>query len=571
MICMLAAAILATEIPEVREITYVPPVKVLWQTTNDGSRKVEDATRLISARFGQVPEGEFWKGDGCLFTHNGQQPSLLLDFGRELHGGVEIGAGLYTEDKALTKSTVQCRFRFGESVTEAMSELKENGACNGHGMRDFVAAIPSTGLRVFGDTGFRFLRIDLLEPGTLQLDYVRAISKMRPLRQVGSFRSNDERLNAIFETSWRTARLCAQKYILDGIKRDRLVWAGDMYPQIRAILAVNGPDPVIIESLDYLGTVTPPEKWMCIPSYSMFWLLGLREWWFVTGKADCLTERRDYLKAMYANLAKYVGLDGRCTIENAVLDWPTRKNPAAAKDGHQALFSETFRIGGEMARAMKETVWAEELEALAKKTRLKGLDPHGAKSAAAMLSLYGDDDSSVKTREVLSRNGLEGLSPFFAPFVAEARFNAGDRREAVSMMRDYWGAMLDMGATSFWEAFDVAWTNHAVRIDELAQAGRPKIHGDFGEFCYKGCRCSLCHGWGAGPSVWLIEKVLGIRFLAPGGKIVEVRPFLGDLDWIEGARALPNGESVKVRVTRADGINVEAPDWVEVRVRDDLL
>lgn len=57
-------------------------------------------------------------------------------------------------------------------------------------------------------------------------------------------------------------------------------------------------------------------------------------------------------------------------------------------------------------------------------------------------------------------------------------------------MRDYWGAMLDVGATSFWENFDIAWTNNCFRIDEMPVAGKTDIHGDYGEFCYPGFRHS---------------------------------------------------------------------------------
>jgi hypothetical protein len=46
----------------------------------------------------------------------------------------------------------------------------------------------------------------------------------------------------------------------------------------------------------------------------------------------------------------------------------------------------------------------------------------------------------------------------------------------------------------------VAWTNNAFRIDELPVAGKKDIHGDYGEFCYKGFRHSLCHGWSSGPA-----------------------------------------------------------------------
>ena len=125
-----------------------------------------------------------------------------------------------------------------------------------------------------------------------------------------------------------------------------------------------------------------------------------------------------------------------------------------------------------------------------------------------------------------------------------------------------------MGATSFREDFDLVWTNNAYRIDEMPTAGKKDVHGDFGQFCYPGFRHSLCHGWAGGPVSWCIKHVLGIRPVGVGCKTVEVKPFLGDLSWAEGAMALPDGRAVKVRVEKLfDGTlktDVEAPDGIRI-------
>ncbi len=105
-------------------------------------------------------------------------------------------------------------------------------------------------------------------------------------------------------------------------------------------------------------------------------------------------------------------------------------------------------------------------------------------------------------------------------------------------------------------------------MDELPAAGKKDIHGDFGEFCYKGYRHSLCHGWSGGPAAWCINHVLGIRALDAGCKTVEVKPFLGDLQWAEGSMALPGGRSVKVSVKKKpDGTletSIDAPEGVRI-------
>jgi hypothetical protein len=150
----------------------------------------------------------------------------------------------------------------------------------------------------------------------------------------------------------------------------------------------------------------------------------------------------------------------------------------------------------------------------------------------------------------------------------EAMSLAGQNTYAIGIVRNYWGGMLDMGATSFWEDFNLAWTNNAFRVDEMPVAGRKDIHGDFGEFCYNGFRHSLCHGWSSGPASWLIRHVLGLSFAEPGGRRVRFVPDLSGLRWAEGAIATPFGP-VRVRVEREEngavaGRVVFAPPEVEV-------
>jgi len=127
--------------------------------------------------------------------------------------------------------------------------------------------------------------------------------------------------------------------------------------------------------------------------------------------------------------------------------------------------------------------------------------------------------------------------------------------------------MLDLGATTFWEDFNLDWLPNAARIDELVPAGKKDIHGDFGAYCYKGFRHSLCHGWASGPTAWLSQHVLGVVPLEPGCKRVRITPALGDLLWAEGSYPTPHGP-IRIRHERKpDGTiesKIEAPDGVQV-------
>lgn len=75
-----------------------------------------------------------------------------------------------------------------------------------------------------------------------------------------------------------------QTYLWDGIKRDRLVWIGDMYPETAAVLALYGGDPVIKRSLEFEKARRPVPDWMNgFPTYSLWWIIILHELYEKTG------------------------------------------------------------------------------------------------------------------------------------------------------------------------------------------------------------------------------------------------------------------------------------------------
>ena len=122
-----------------------------------------------------------------------------------------------------------------------------------------------------------------------------------------------------------------------------------------------------------------------------------------------------------------------------------------------------------------------------------------------------------------------------------ARAAAGDTAGALEVIRNYWGGMLDFGATTFWEDFDLDWTRNAFGIDSLPVPGKDDIHGDFGKHCYRGLRHSLCHGWASAPCFWLSETLSGVRFLSPGGGELSVTPRLAGLQWMRIGIPTPRG------------------------------
>ncbi|MCL2528705.1 MAG: alpha-L-rhamnosidase [Defluviitaleaceae bacterium] len=468
---------------------------------------------------------------------DGPRASIILDFGKEINGTARIlGA-----DTALgTQANI--RLVFGESVAEAMSDIGTKNATNDHTMRDFTATIPFLSDQEFAQTGFRFLRVELMGQDTqADIKSILAVFIYRDLEYLGSFKCSDQRLNDIYNTAAYTCHLNMQTMLWDGIKRDRLVWIGDMHPEMLTIRSVFGRQPIVEESMDFVMNQTPLPGWMNgLPTYSMWWVLIAWDWYWYTGDVSFLTDRQKYMAPLLRQLAGLVGKDGQDSIPEYFLDWPTRGTDSAIS-GSRSLLRLALAKGVQIAvlygdDALKDTC----LRAVIYMSR--HIENHGgSKQSAAFLAKSYPDLREEIVKDVLLKDGPKGLSTFLSYYVLTTIADGGHKGEAIQQMREYYGAMLDVGATTFWEDFNMDWVQKPGRIDEPVLPGGYDIHGGNGGFCYTGYRHSLCHGWASGPVTFLAEQVLGVRILEPGCRKISVKPYLGGLDWAEGAFPTPYG------------------------------
>jgi len=442
-----------------------------------------------------------------------------------------------------------------------------------HAIHNQETLLPWMGHAEIGNTGFRFVRIDLLEPqATVTLGSVKAVFLYRPLEYLGSFKCSDARLNRIWEVGAYTVHLCMQDHVWDGIKRDRLVWIGDLHPELMVINTVFGKVDVVPASLDYVRDRTPLPGWMNgIGSYSLWWLLCHRDWYRYHGDREYLTDQRKYLLGLLAQVRGCVGADGKEQLGgHRFLEWPTSRDPTAIDAGLQALVVLALRAGAELCELLGEHEEGERSRQAAARAAGHRRAPSPSKQANALLALAGMADPEAANREILAKGPDRGLSTFYGYYILQARARAGDYGGCLDLIRRYWGGMLDRGATTFWEGFELEWLEGSGRIDELTPAGLKDLHADYGDYCYPGLRHSLCHGWAAGPTAWLTEHVLGVVPEKAGFSGVSLRPHLGDLEYASGSIPTPFGV-LKVSHERGrDGkvkTEVDAPKELRGRVQ----
>lgn len=83
------------------------------------------------------------------------------------------------------------------------------------------------------------------------------------------------------------------------------------------------------------------------------------------------------------------------------------------------------------------------------------------------------------------KEALGVLTPYAYHHVIEALLHVGEKEKALELMRTYWGGMIELGADTFWEAFD--------QENPLASPyGNMQVN-------------SFCHAWSCTPA-WILRK-----------------------------------------------------------------
>ena len=506
---------------------------------------VSDSELFLKPYVGQVSTDE---PDVVSFSPGG---SVLLDFGKEIQGGIQIVRSLSGD-----KAPARFRLCLGESVSEALSDVREeeSTATNDHSLRDFEISVPWLGVAEYGNSGFRFARLDYLgDDDEIGILAVRAISKYRDIPYLGSFRCSDERLSQIWRTGAYTVHLNMQDYLWDGIKRDRLVWIGDMHPEVMTVGTVFGNHEVVRKSLDYVRDKTEPTSWMNgICSYSLWWIIiqhHLYQWY---GDMDYLREQKEYLAKLLDNVISNVRGSKEAYQDGRFIDWPSNDQPDVIHAGLQALTVRALEAGAEMSRLLGDGSLTERCSQTAKAMREYVPDHVGNSQAAALLAIEDMMDAG-EASDIILANGPEKFTSFMGYYLLEALAKGGRYSEAMDLISKYWGRMIDLGATTFWEDFNYKDGENAARIDEVVPEGKFDIHADGGAWCYVGLRHSFCHGWASGPTTWLSRHVLGIEPVGIGFKEVRIEPHLGNLEWAEGTFPTPYGVISVRHEKKADG------------------
>lgn len=489
-------------------------------------------------------------------------PSLFLDFGRELTGRVEI----VSDSDTPATVTIQ----MGESESEALKVPYL-------GINQLT--IPPHGVGHGPKTAFRYAKVRFLGGGTkLRFKNIHVDHIYYPVDYLGSFESSDELLNRIWEVGAYTARLCMQDGVWDASKRDRGRWMGDMDVSGKIIEDVFGERPLMEDTLDRLMGPAPVDQHVNgIPGYSAFWFTGVADYYRHTGSKEFL--KREHSRML--QLLHYVDqeFDDRGIYANKTkvwlyVDWSPELN-GDTPETRRATTLEYYRAYHEAAWLLRELGDAENatrydaraahVKAAAERYLLdpatNTFGPRWQTNAAAVIGgVAAPSQYPAIWDHVLSSVGHIKynafiISPYYNYYVIRAMAKTGHRQAALNWIRQYWGGMIEEGATSMWEAYDPSWY-------------KEDFHASLQSDNRSGYFVSLAHGWSTGPTAWLMEEVLGIEPTGAGFNTVDIRPDLLDMNWAKGAEPTPHGllEVEARKEGSGTKIMLNIPSGIAVRV-----
>ena len=440
------------------------------------------------------------------------EDGILYDFGKETFGKVLL-QGLSPE-KTLGVF-------YGESREEALADEKRCCIWEYVKGQTEIELVPRA---------FRFLHLRGEVPADLQL---HALYEYLPLEEKGRFECDRPNVKDIWQTCAYTFHLCSREFFIDGIKRDRWVWGGDARQSFMISNYIFADREIAKRTiLSMLPKAYPVQHVNTINDYSMYTIISAWEYYETFGDVD-------FIRFIWPRLSNlYDFIDTRLSEEGLVIqqpgdwifiDWAEmdKEGPIAAEqillwqtevcmDRLQRLLGQEDEAHLQKAEHLKALImdryWSTDRTAFVDSyTSGTGFISRHANIFAMLFDFVDEATQQLIYQNVLKNDAIPPIvTPYFKLYELMALCKAGDLEYAQNMLDSYWGAMLDLGATTIWEQYDPS-------------QSIPAHYGMYGAPYQK----SLCHAWSSGPIYFLGRYCLGVYPTAPAYETYAIKPQAG--------------------------------------------
>ena len=390
---------------------------------------------------------------------------------------------------------------------------------------------------------FRYVCVKCNGEATYKDFYVK--EEYRPQPRCVKAKFSDELLQKIWDVSIDTLQLCTREFFIDGIKRDRWIWSGDA-TQAYLMNWYSFFDEETVNrtqvALGGKGKIT--QHINTIIDYTLYWMISIYDTYFYTGNLEFL--RMWY--GRFLEIAEYVisCCDSRYRLQKKSQDWlfiDWGKGIHTKDDSYsflQILLCKAMRCASKVSDLVEDsqrsTFFADVADSVYRDlqqnfySKEAGAFIYGIKDEqqdslvlrqpnimAIFYEIATQEQANTILHSVLLNDSIPALeTPYMRYYENSAYCILGQEERVVSEIKSYWGGMLALGATTFWELY------------------RPEDQGvqHYGMYGAKYGK-SLCHAWGASP-IWLISRyVIGLSPANAGYSSYLLRPAqvdIGDFD-----------------------------------------
>lgn len=328
----------------------------------------------------------------------------------------------------------------------------------------------------------------------------------------------DSELQKIYDVGVKTLADCMQDVFEDGPKRDRRLWLGDLRLQALANYATFDNTELVKRCLYLFAGMTTEEgkisanvfvKPSYVPDdtflfeYSMFFISTLYDLHQAHPDLELVRElyptakkQMDITLAMFNNEGKLI-VDKNYPV---FVDWSQDFNKDTAGQAEVIYVLRQFIALSEEIRAENIDYYRSALDKISgyarevlynreKKLFVTNGEEYNIASQVWMVLSHAMTDAENKEIMESMIDTLFPIKDIATPYmyhhIVEALFVAGLKENAVELMKNYWGKMIQLGADTYWEAFNP-------EKPEYSPYGSPIIN-------------SYCHAWSCTP-VYLIRK-----------------------------------------------------------------
>lgn len=331
---------------------------------------------------------------------------------------------------------------------------------------------------------------------------------------------HDETLSRIYSAGVKTLAECMQDVFEDGPKRDRRLWLGDLRLQALANYATFDNVDLVKRCLYLFAGMTTDEGkisanvFTCpknVPDdtflfeYSLFFISTLYDLNNAHPDTEIVRELYPVCKRQMDITLRMIDGEGRLITDDdypVFVDWSNAFSKDTAGQAEMIYVLRQFIALAEIAGDSDIQHYRDVLDMMIRYSQEKLYDPSrklfisGVKEyniASQVWMVLAHVMSEDENREIL-RAMIRDLfpvkdiaTPYMYHCIAEALFEGGLKDEGLRLMKDYWGKMVELGADTFWEAFDPD-------RPDYSPYGSPIVN-------------SYCHAWSCTP-VYLIAKYL---------------------------------------------------------------